>query len=144
MTWQGGKLRREEVRALPFARLRMLARQQDDVASSLKHFSKALTGLGKPVRLHIRLVSGANGEKVEHWEVHGGSKSGKAKKGKPKDADMVVVMRPETWAQIAGGMLAPYEALYTGKLRVGGDLEVAKAIVKHLTDPAASYVAPPC
>ena len=51
-------------------------------------------------------------------------------------------MRPETWAQIAQGQLSPYEALYSGKLRVGGDLEMAKMIVKHLTDPSAPYVAP--
>ena len=92
--------------------------------------------------LHIRLVSGADGETVEHWEVQGGSKGAKAKKGEPKKADVLVVMRPETWAQIAQGQLAPYEALYTGRMRVGGDFEKAKAIVKHLTDPSAPYVAP--
>jgi putative sterol carrier protein len=142
MTWQGGKLRREEGRALPFARLRTLAGPQDDAAKSLDQLSKVLSGLSKPVRLHIRLVSGTDGEIVEHWEVQGGSKNGKAKKGEPKNADVVVVMRPETWGQIAQGQLAPYEALYSGKLRVGGDFEIAKAIVKHLTDPAAPYVAP--
>jgi SCP-2 sterol transfer family len=142
MTWQGGKIRREEVGGVPFARLRALAGPNDDAARSVDQLSKALSGFGTAVRLHIRLVSGADGETVEHWEVQGGSKSPKAKKGAPKDADILVVMRPETWAQIAQGQLAPYEALYTGKLRVGGDFEKAKAIVKHLTDPASSYVAP--
>ncbi len=142
MTWQGGKLRRVEGGGLTFARLRRFAGQQGDAAKSLEQLAKALSGLGTLVRIHIQLVSGTNGETVEHWEVHGGSKAGKAKKGKPKDADVVVVMRPETWAQIAQGQLAPYEALYLGKLRVGGDFEKAKAIVKHLTDPAAPYVAP--
>jgi len=142
MTWQGGKLRREEDRPVPFARLRTLAGSQDDAAKSVDHLSKALSGLGKPVSLHIRLVSDPGGETVEHWEVQGGSKSGKAKKGKPEDADVVVVMRPETWAQIVQGQLAPYEALYSGKLRVGGNFELAKTIVKHLTDPSAPYVAP--
>ena len=142
MTWQGGKLRREASGPLSFARLRTLAGPQDNAARSVDQLSKALSGLRKPVRLHIRLVSGADGETVEHWDVQGGSKSTKARKGEPKDADVLVVMRPETWAQIAQGQLAPYEALYSGKLRVGGDFEMAKAIVKHLTDPAAPYVAP--
>ena len=142
MTWQGGKLRREGSEILPFARLRSLAGPQDDAAKSVEQLAKALSGLDEPVRLHIRLVSGADGETVEHWEVPAGSKGGKAKKAKPKNADVVVAMRPETWAQIAQGQLAPYEALYSGRLRVGGDLEKAKAIVKHLTDPSASYVAP--
>jgi putative sterol carrier protein len=142
MTWQGGKLTRETGRALPFARLRTLAGPQDDAAKCLDKLSKALNGFSKSVRLHIRLVSGSDGEIVEHWEVKGGTKSSKAKKGKPKDADVVVVMRPETWTQIAQGQLAPYEALYSGRLRVGGDFEIAKAIVQHLTDPSAPYVAP--
>jgi putative sterol carrier protein len=142
MTWQGGKLRREEGGTLSFARLRTLARPQDDAVKSINQLSKALSGLDKPVRLHIGLVSGPDGGRVQHWEVQGGSKKAKATKAKPKKADVVVVMRPETWTQIAQGLLAPYEALYTGKLRVGGDFEMAKAIVKHLTDPSAPYVAP--
>ena len=142
MTWQGGKLRREQIEALPFSRLRAFAALADDAAKTVDQLSKALSGLPKPVRLRVKLVSGIDGETVEHWEVHGGAKSGTIKKGKPKDADVVVVMRPETWAQIAQGQLAPYEALYCGKLRVGGNFEMAKAIVKHLTDPSAPYVAP--
>ena len=52
-------------------------------------------------------------------------------------------MRPETWLEIAEGRLAPYEALYSGRLRVGGDLEAAKSITRHLSDPASTYQ-PPC
>ena len=132
MTWQGGKLRREQGETLSFARLRTLARPQDDAAKGINQLSKALSGLGKQVRLHIGLVSGPDAARVQHWDVQGGAKSGKVKRGKPKEADVVVVMRPETWAEIAQGQLAPYEALYSGKLRVGGDFEMAKAIVKHL------------
>ena len=142
MTWQGGKLRREQGETLSFARLRTLARPQDDAAKGINQLSKALNGLGKQVRLHIGLVSGPDAARVQHWDVQGGAKSGKVTRGKPKEADVVVVMRPETWAEIAQGQLAPYEALYSGKLRVGGDFEMAKAIVKHLTDPSAPYVAP--
>jgi hypothetical protein len=142
MTWQGGKLRREQVGAQPFARLRAFGVKPDDDSRGFGDLSKALSGFGTPVRLHIRLVSGTDGETVEHWDVQAGSKNAKVKKGEPKEADVVVVMRPETWTQIAQGQLAPYEALYTGKLRVGGDFELAKALVKHLTDPSTPYVAP--
>jgi putative sterol carrier protein len=142
MTWQGGKVRHENIAAVPFARLRALAGPQDDAARSVEQLSKALSGFGKPVSVHIQLVSGADGETVEQWDVQGGAKGAKAKKGAPKKADVLVIMSPETWAQIAQGQLAPYEALYTGRMRVGGDFEKAKAIVRHLTDPGASYVAP--
>jgi putative sterol carrier protein len=141
MTWQGGKLRHDDG-VLSFARLRSVAGPQDDAAKSLEQLSKALSGFAKPVRLHIRLVSGAEGGIVEDWMVQGGAKDAKAKQGRPKDADVTVVMRPETWAAIAQGRLAPYEALYAGRLRVGGNFETAKAIVKYMTDPATIYLAP--
>ena len=141
MTWQGGKLRRDDG-VLSFARLRSVAGPQDDAPKTLELLSKALSGFGKPVRLHIRLVTGVEGDINEDWLVEGGAKTAKVKQGRPKDADVTVVMRPDTWAAIAQGRLAPYEALYAGRLRVGGDFETAKAIVKYMTDPATAYVAP--
>jgi hypothetical protein len=143
MTWQGGKLRREVGPISTFARLKPLAKERDDPGAALKALANALGRFPTAVQLHVRLVSGAEGEAVEHWHVQGGSKGAKALRSEPKKSDVVLVMRPETWMQIAQGRLAPYEALYTGKLRVGGDLEAAKAIVRHLTDPAADY-RPPC
>lgn len=142
MTWQSGKRAREVGPSSPFARLKPLAGERDNSAKGMDKLAKALSDYGSPVRLHIRLITGENGEGVEHWEVQGGSKNAKAQRKEPKDADVVLVMRPETWVQIAQGQLAPYEALYTGKLRVGGDFEAAKAITRHLTDPASPYVAP--
>ena len=150
MTWQGGKKPKEETStvtpaaALAFARLRpLVAAQKADVAGSLKSLSKALSNFGSSVRIHIHLGEGADGEKVDHWDVEGGSAKATARNGKPKKADVHVVMRPETWMQIAQGRLAPYDALLGGKLRVGGDLEKAKSITQHLSDPTVPYV-PPC
>ena len=142
MTWQGGKLRRAETAPLPFARLRALAGPQDDPATCVDRLSKAMGELRAPVRLQIRLVNDAEGESVEQWAVQGGPKSAKATKGAQKNPDVVVVMSRETWVQIAQGQLAPYQALYSGRLRVGGDFEMAKSLVKHLTDPSAPYVSP--
>lgn len=141
MTWQGGKLQRESGPISEFARLKAFAKSRDDPGAALKSLAGALSKLPAAINLHVQLVSGADGDAVEHWHVQGG-KSAKALRQKPKKSDVVVIMRPETWMQIAQGQLAPYEALYTGKLRVGGDLEAAQALVKHLTDPAAEYRAP--
>jgi len=144
MTWQGGKRGRELAPSSAFAQLKPLVADADDAAKALKALSKALGSYQSPVRLHVRLVSGEDGETVEHWDVQSGAKdSPKAEQKKPKRADVIVVMRPETWLLIAKGRLAPYEALYTGKLRVGGDMELAKAITRHLTDPTLTY-RPPC
>lgn len=141
MTWQGGKLRREAAPIRTFACLTPLTTATEDPAASLSALSKALSDFSTAVTLDVRLL-GDDGESVEHWEVQAGSKRPKAVARDPKKADIVVVMRPETWQQIAAGRLAPYEALYSGKLRVGGDLAAAKDITRHLSDPSSPYVAP--
>ena len=125
MTWRGGKAVREVGPSSPFARLKPLAGEQDDPAKGLELLGRALSGYPTALRLHVRLVSGGDGESVEDWGVQAGSKNSKARRGEPKNADVIVVMRPETWMQIAQGLLAPYEALYTGRLRVGGDFVAA-------------------
>lgn len=143
MTWQGGKRGREVGPSSPFARWTPLAAHGDDAATGLQSLSESLAAFPTPVRLHVRLLSGSGtDETIEHWEVHGGGPETVARQAEPQDADVVVVMRPETWTEIAQGRLAPYEALYTGRLRIGGDFEAAKAITQYLSDPAAPYVAP--
>lgn len=142
MTWQGGKLQREIGPVPSFARLKPLAEGRDDPGKALKALAKALSGFRTAIDVHVRLVSGDDGETVEHWHVKGGHKSAKAERKAPRKSDVTVVMRPETWMEIAQGRLAPYDALYTGRLRVGGDLDAAKAMVKHLTDPASTYRSP--
>lgn len=141
MTWQGGKAVRQAGPASPFAPLRALAGRQDDPARALELLGEALGDYSTPVRLDVRLLVGGDGE-LEHWEVRAASKDVRAQRTPAQDADVILVMRPETWMEIAKGTLAPYEALYTGRLRVGGDFEAAKAITKYLTDPASPYVAP--
>ena len=142
MTWQGGKRGREIGPTSPFARLRPLAAGKDDSEAGLKQLAQALSDYKKPTLLHVRLVTGKEGERVEHWEIKAGSKDATVQRKEPMKADVVVVMRPETWSQIAQGMLAPYDALFAGKLRVGGDVETAKDITRHLSDPRFPYVSP--
>jgi hypothetical protein len=148
MTWQGGKLSREAMaRPSRFAALKPLADEGDDAAEGLRKLGQALSDYPSRLRLVVRLVSGGGDsgvdEVMEPWEVQAGSKTAQARQKESKDADVIAVMRPETWLQIAQGKLAPYEAMYTGRLRVGGNLEAAKALTRHLSDPASPYV-PPC
>ena len=125
-----------------FAPLKAIASAQDDPAKSFDKLARALSGYGTSVRLHVRLISGKDAVNVEHWEIVAGAKTAKAQRKEPKEADVIIVMRAETWTKIAQGQLAPYEALYTGKLRVGGDFNTAKELTRHLSDPTATYVAP--
>ncbi|HEX8009660.1 MAG TPA: SCP2 sterol-binding domain-containing protein [Casimicrobiaceae bacterium] len=140
MTWQGGKRPREAPPRSPFARLAPLVSQEKtgDLEASLRGLATALKDAKAKGRLHLRLVGGAETETVEHWEIAGG----KARRAEPKGADVVVAMRPQTWLAIARGELPPYEALLTGRIRVGGNFEAAKEMVRQLSDPSMPYVAP--
>ena len=143
MTWNGGKLTATPVVPhVTFARLRPFAStKKNNDATSFQGLSRGLRDYGEKIRLHIQLIAN-DGGKVSHWDVEGGTSKATARRGRPKNADVHLVMRPETWAQIAGGQLAPYDALFGGKLRVGGNFEMAKRITEHLSDPSTPYVAP--
>src|SRR6185312_372241 len=106
MTWQGGKRAREVGPSFPFARLTPLAGEGDDPARALEMLGHALSDYPSPLRLEVRLVSEGDDNSVEHWEVPAGSRSPSVRRKQSKDADVVVVMRPETWMQIARGHLA--------------------------------------
>ena len=141
MTWQGGKKPPDAASAMQFACLKPLAGvQQTDVTETFQSLAQALHSYGSPVRLHLRLV---DGEKFDHWDVEGGAKAPAARRSAPKNADVHVVMRHDTWIAIASGELAPFDAMFAGKLRVGGNLELAKNIARHLSDPSVPFV-PPC
>lgn len=142
MTWQGGKRGREIGPQSPFARLKPLSGDRDNSETGLTQLAQALSNYKKPTLLNVRLVTGKDGEPMEHWEINAGSKDSKAQRKESANADVVVVMRPETWSQIAQGVLAPYDALFAGKLKVGGDVETAKDITRHLSDPRFPYVSP--
>jgi hypothetical protein len=44
---------------------------------------------------------------------------------------------------IAQGQLSPFDALFTGRLRFGGDGELGKRVARELSDPSLPFV-PPC
>ena len=140
MTWQGGKRAPEQNLPTGFAPLRrFLEEQKQDPEESFQKMAQALKDYEAPVRIHIRLL---NDEQVEHWEVEGGSARAAARRKEPKKADVVVILRRETWVEIAQGRLSPFDALFSGNMRVGGDIEEAKRIAQHLSDPAVPFVAP--
>ncbi|HKD20192.1 MAG TPA: SCP2 sterol-binding domain-containing protein [Thermoanaerobaculia bacterium] len=139
---QGGKPIRATLppKTSPFAPLKALVSGRGrDVEASLSKLSQSLGSFETPLHIHVRLI---DGDATEDWDVAAGSKKGAARRGKPKNPDVRVVLRKDTWIQIAGGKLSPYDALFGGKLRIGGDVDTAKEVVRHLSDPSVPYVSP--
>jgi predicted lipid carrier protein YhbT len=143
MTIQGGKPIRDAVPdqpPSPFAPLKPLVHGSgQDVENSLSALAKALGSYEGRARLHLQLI---DGNQISHWEIEAGRRKAAVSRRKPKSADVHVVLRQETWLEIAQGRLSPFEALFGGRLRIGGDVELGKRIVKHLTDPSVPFVLP--
>jgi hypothetical protein len=142
---QGGKQIRTAVGdrpPSPFAPLRpLLKSHEQNAADGLRKFAAALAGLGARVRLHVQLL---DGEAVEHWSIEGGTgRKPTAHRRTPKQADVRLVMRHTTWLAIAQGRLSPFDALFAGRMRFGGDSELGKRVARHLSDPSVPFV-PPC
>jgi len=143
---QGGKIPRDSTAlaaASPFARLQPLVSEPGpDVEASLTQLAQALASYEAPARIHLRLLDDDNSETIDHWDVEAGTPKATARRSQPKAPDVVVVVRRDTWMQIAQGRLSPFDALFAGKLRVGGDVELAKRLTRHLSDPSMPYVSP--
>jgi hypothetical protein len=142
MTAEGGKERRVVAPSSPFARLKPIAPATADAASALDLLGRALSDFPSSLRLDVRLVAGGDDAATERWDVPAGAKRPRVQQRTSQNADVVLLIRPETLLEILRGALAPYDALYSGRLRVGGDLEAAKALTRHLSDPSVPYVAP--
>ena len=110
---------------------------EQDAGEGVRRLAAALQGLEAPARLHLRLL---DGETVEHWDVEGGTLAPAAHQQAPKNADVTLILRRETWLRMALGRLSPFDALLYGGMRVGGDTALAKQIARHLSDPAVPFV----
>jgi putative sterol carrier protein len=98
------------------------------LAEAMSGMSVVMSGEEPSPRIQLRLVEGD--ETVETLATADG------------EPDVIVVLSRDTWLEIARGRLAPYEALVAGRLRVGGDVGLAKRVTQHLSDPSVPYVEP--
>jgi len=142
----GGKPIREQTAApaSPFARLQpLVSGSAADVGGSMTELAQALASYGAPARIHLRLIDDSGSDDgTDHWDVEAGAKKSVARQGQPKAPDVTIVLRRSTWMQIAHGQISPFDALFAGRLRVGGDVELAKRLAEHLSDPSVPFVSP--
>lgn len=138
---EGGKKHRETGPApSPFAPLMpLIAPDESDLAEGMHKLSAALSRLDEELSLHVEVLDGAS---VHRWEIASGRGKAAAREGAPERPDVKVVLRRETWLRIAQGSLNPFDAFASGKLLLGGDTEIAKRLVEHLSDPRVPYVSP--
>jgi hypothetical protein len=127
-----------------FAPLRpFLKSKETDLSRGVENLSAELARLDSQVRLDVEVLEGSA---AHAWVLECGrgrsSVRPRPRAGTGKKPNVRVVVRHETWLQIAQGKLSPFEAFITGRLLVGGDTELAKRLVQHLSDPSVPYVSP--
>jgi putative sterol carrier protein len=111
--------------------------QEQQLGKSCENLARVLDEGETACHIHVRLVEGD--DTVGSWDLRQGTATASVS---ADEADVVVVVAQESWIEIAQGRLAPFDAMYSGKLRVGGDLELAKRVTQQLSDPSVPFVAP--
>jgi hypothetical protein len=114
----------------------------DQLGQSFENLARVLDDAETTCRIHVRVVEGD--DTVGTWDIKAGTAtpSFSADAGTADQADVLVVVARTSWMEIAQGRLAPFDAMFSGRLRVGGDLELAKRVTRQLSDPSVPYVAP--
>ena len=124
----------------PFAPLRpLLQPHEQDAGDALRKLAAALGSLDERVRLHVQLVEA---DAVEHWSIEAGTGTAVAERRTPAQADLRLVLRRATWLAIAQGQLSPFDALFTGRMRFGGNGELGKRVARELSDRSVPFVLP--
>lgn len=138
----GGKAIRasfSDTSASPFAPLRALnPGERHDIADEVASISAALGDFPESAIVHLRIL---DEQQTHDWELCSGPAP--ASEQVPPVPDVRLVIRRDTLRSILNGSLAPFDALFDGKVGVGGDTTLAKRLVEHLSDPSVPYV-PPC
>ena len=141
---QGGKPHRTSIAEPPapssFAPLRPFLKSGDtDLSKSVERLTTQLADFDSQLRLDVKVLEGSN---THAWELACGQRRSAARARRTRKPDVRIVVRQDAWLEIAQGKLNPFDAFISGRLQVGGDIGLAKQLVKHLSDPSVPYISP--
>ncbi len=114
--------------AAPLARIGEVDRGQ--VGEHLKRLSGALGRVGKSGT--IQLTIGREKGEPRRWNLSLAAGDAKVSEGAHDKPDLELIVGEETWSRIAAGEMSPLAAFTGGKLRVRGDLALARLAVRAL------------
>ena len=100
-----------------------------DVGKSFKLIAEALA---KSKRTGAIQFSITDGRKTRQWCLAMTPSGCEVTEEGTERPDLEIVTDAKTWADIAGSKLAPLEAFGLGKVRVRGDIELARLFVRRV------------
>lgn len=111
----------------PFPKL--LPKDAKNPAEAFDRMAKKLAGTRRAGVIQFRLT---RGRRTKCWGLALSPKESRVIDAEVESPALELITDEKTWAAIAGGQLAPLEAFAGGKLRVRGDLELARSMVRRI------------
>ena len=122
-----------------FVKLRDLTGpEEQDLGQTIERMAELLKSSGETGRVQFRFIDKEPGR---DWCLELRGRQGAARAERLDGPNLEVITRAKTWWGIAKGTLSPLDALLQGKLRIRGDAELGKRLLRHLaaapgrTDP---------
>jgi putative sterol carrier protein len=103
----------------------------------MNRLADLLHSFGEQATVNIRLV-GVSGTRIWHLKLE--PEQTMAVEGAVENPALELIMRPTTWTEIATGSLSPLLAFGSGRMRVRGDVGLAKRLLKYVASSSDAIV----
>jgi putative sterol carrier protein len=113
--------------AVPFPNL--LGGNQEDLAAGFKRMAKLLGKWRRPALIQFTIGQGRG---ARQWALVLTPERCTVTEEAADRPDLEVLTSREVWSQVASGELPPLYAFGQGKMRVRGDLEIARLLARRL------------
>jgi hypothetical protein len=112
---------------IPFPKLADVGRQDSDAAFA--RLGELLGAVQEPLTVHFRVTDEGTGRS---WLLDSGPDGCRVTNDAPRQSDVEVILDSETWNLIASGAMSPLEAFGRGRLRIRGDINLARRFVQQV------------
>ncbi len=103
--------------------------KRSDLAASFKQIAEAF---GKARRASAIQFTIQDGRSTRRWCLTTTQEGSNVSESATKNPDLEILTDAETWAEIASGEVAPLTAFGQGRVRVRGDIELARVLAKRM------------
>lgn len=103
-----------------------------ELDATFQRMAELLEGADEEVRVQFQIFSG---EKQLLWYLEPVEQVYQVRAERVDHPEFEIITKSETWWQIAQGSLSPLRAFIQGKMRVRGNIELGKRLLKQLASP---------
>ena len=113
-----------------FVKLKNLTESHEvGLGNTFEAMAKSLQDSGEKGSIQFRIL---RDDEHLYWCIELGSKANKVKTIKVEQPTLEIVTRADTWWQIAKSSLSPLDAFLQGKMRIRGDVDLGKRLLRRL------------